>query len=230
MVARRRNNFKLKCLSLKKLHSTITQRIHGLASDRANSRGKRQPQAAEPTQISVSKPGHAGHLVLVNTTGDEMSDDLEHLRHSIALADTAVRSGNHPFGAVLVAADGSVLHEAMNTHSVDRGPGHAEANLAREAARRFDIETLRGATLYTSVEPCSMCAGTIYWAEIGAVVFGMTEARLGTLTGDDPENPTQDLDCRTIFASGRRKVEVRGPFPELEDQIAAQHAAFWKRA
>lgn len=153
--------------------------------------------------------------------------DLEHLQRSIELADEAVTEGNHPFGAVLVSASGDVLMEGKNSHSVDRGPGHAETNLARAAARAFDIDTLRAATLYTSVEPCSMCSGTIYWAEIGAVVFGMTEHRLGEMTGEDPENPTQDLECRVIFASGRRPVAVRGPFPELEDRIAAQHKAFW---
>ena len=154
--------------------------------------------------------------------------DLQILEQTIILADEAVQEGNHPFGAVLVGPDGKVLATGKNSFSVDRGPGHAETNLAREAARRFDVDTLRHATLYTSVEPCSMCASTIYWAEIGAVVFGMTEKRLGELTGDDPENPTQDLDCRTVFASGRRLVTVRGPFIELEDAIAEQHKRFWK--
>jgi tRNA(Arg) A34 adenosine deaminase TadA len=161
-------------------------------------------------------------------TDASRSDDLRHLVRTIELADMAVQAGNHPFGAILVSAEGEVLAEAMNSHSVDRGPGHAEANLARDVARRFDIPTLRGATLYTSVEPCSMCAGTIYWAEIGATVFGMTEKRLAEMTGEDPENPTQDLECRTVFASGRRPVAVRGPFHELEDRIAAQHRAYWK--
>lgn len=160
----------------------------------------------------------------------DISADLTWLRRTIELADEAVEAGDHPFGAVLIGADGALMAEAKNTHSVDRGPGHAEANLARDAARRFSVEALRGATLYTSVEPCSMCAGAIYWAEIGAVVFGMTESRLGSLTGDDPENPTQDLECRRIFASGRRAVAVRGPFAALEDEIAAQHRAFWRRA
>ena len=156
------------------------------------------------------------------------ADDIRHLRRTIELANQAVAEGNHPFGSIVVDAQGQVLVEAKNSHSVDRGPGHAEVNAAREAARKFDIETLRGSTLYTSVEPCSMCASTAYWAEIGAVVFGMTEARLAELTGDDPENPTQNLECRTVFASGQRHVEVRGPFAELEDEIAAQHQAFWK--
>lgn len=154
--------------------------------------------------------------------------DLKHLQRSIDLADEAVREGNHPFGAVLVSETGEVLLEGKNSYSVDRGPGHAEANLAREAARQFDAATLLAATLYTSVEPCSMCSGTIYWADIGAVVFGMTEHRLGELTGDDPENQTQDLECRVIFASGRREVQVRGPFEALEERIAEQHKAFWK--
>ncbi|MEM9037740.1 MAG: nucleoside deaminase [Actinomycetota bacterium] len=154
-------------------------------------------------------------------------NDIGFLQRTIELADESVEDGNHPFAAVLVAADGTVLAEGKNNHSVDKGPGHAETNLARRAAIEFDEETLRGSTLYTSVEPCSMCSGTIYWAEIGAVVFGMTEERLAELTGDDPANKTQTLGCRTVFDSGQRPVEVRGPYPELEERIVAQHAGFW---
>lgn len=157
----------------------------------------------------------------------DRNKDLEYLRRTIELADEAVSEGNHPFGAVLVSDQGEIICEAKNSFTIDRGPGHAESNLARIAAREFTVETLASATLYTSVEPCSMCAGTIYWAEIGAVVFGMTEKSLGEITGDDPENPTQDLECRTIFASGRRSIEVRGPFDELEAIIADQHRKFW---
>ncbi|MEM7258336.1 MAG: nucleoside deaminase [Pseudomonadota bacterium] len=157
----------------------------------------------------------------------DRNQDLEYLNRTIELADEAVAEGNHPFASILVSANGTVLCEAKNNFLVDRGPGHAETNLARHAAREFDIETLRHATLYTSVEPCSMCAGTIYWAEIGAVVYGMSEKSLGDITGDDPENPTQDLECRRVLSSGRRNIEVRGPFPELIDRITAQHRQFW---
>ena len=156
--------------------------------------------------------------------------DVAHLERTIELADEAVAEGNHPFGSILVAADGTVLAEGKNNFQEDRGPGHAETNLARRAAKEFPIEVLRQATLYTSVEPCCMCAGSIYWAEIGCVVFGMTEKRLGEMTGDDPDNPTQDLDCRTVFAAGRNSVLVRGPFDELEARIVEQHLAYWKDA
>ncbi len=154
-------------------------------------------------------------------------DDLRFLRRTIELADEAVANGNHPFGSVLVDASGEIIGEGGNEFTIDRGPGHAETNLARRAARSFPLKVLRGATLYTSVEPCMMCAGTIYWAEIGSVVFGMTERRLAELTDGDDQNPTPDLDCRTVFASGRNTTTVRGPFPELEADIVAQHAAFW---
>lgn len=153
--------------------------------------------------------------------------DLALLRRTIELANESVAEGNHPFGALLTDASGAVILEAKNTHSTDGGPGHAEANLARQAARTLDAEALRAATLYTSVEPCTMCSGTTYWAGIGTVVYGMTEKRLAELTGDDPENPTQDLPCERVFAAGQWQVAVRGPFIELEDEIAAQHAAYW---
>ena len=157
-----------------------------------------------------------------------MASDLVHLERATTLADEAVAEGNHPFGAVLIGEDGETLAEGKNSFSVDKGPGHAESNLARDAARRFSEEKLRKSTLYTSVEPCCMCAGTIYWAGIGNVVYGMSEQRLAEMTGDDPENPTQSLECRKVFAAGQKSVEVRGPFPELEERIVAQHKAYWK--
>jgi tRNA(Arg) A34 adenosine deaminase TadA len=153
--------------------------------------------------------------------------DLAYLRLTIAVADRAKAKGNHPFGSVLVDAAGNVVAEGENNFQVDRGPGHAETNLARFAAREFAPEFLERCTLYTSVEPCCMCAGTIYWAGIGAVVFGMTEHRLLEITNGDPENLTQDLPCGVVFGAGQRKVEVRGPFEELADEIAAAHIGFW---
>lgn len=153
--------------------------------------------------------------------------DLQYLRRSIELADEAVAAGNHPFGCLLVDANGTVLAEGGNNFSVDRGPGHAETNLVRRAARELPVETLREATLYTAVEPCCMCAGSIYWAEVGTVVFGMDETRLAELTAGDDENTTLALPCRTVFAAGGRPIEVRGPYPELESEIAPQHEAYW---
>ena len=153
--------------------------------------------------------------------------DIDYLRLAVGVAARAKAKGNHPFGAVLVDASGNVVAEGENTFQTDRGPGHAETNLARFAAIEFAPEFLEKCTLYTSVEPCCMCAGSIYWANIGAVVFGMTEHRLLEITNGDPENLTQDLPCTVVFGAGQRKVEVRGPFEELADEIAEAHIGFW---
>lgn len=156
-----------------------------------------------------------------------MKSDIERLRDTIRLASESRACGNHPFGALLVGPDGELLCQSGNSYSTQGGTGHAELNVASEASRRFSSDFLSGCTLYTSVEPCCMCAGASYWAGIGTVVFGMTEKRLAELTGDNPENLTLDLNCRSVFAAGRRPVQVRGPFVELEPEIVEGHKDFW---
>jgi len=156
-----------------------------------------------------------------------MKSDVEYLRLAIALAAESRATGNHPFGALLVGPEGDVLLSSGNTYARDRGVGHAESNVARAAALRYEPEFLERCTLFTSVEPCCMCSGATYWAGIGAVVYGLSEKRLGELTGDNPENLTIDLSCRQVFAAGRRDIAVRGPFPELEQDIVKDHRDFW---
>lgn len=76
-----------------------------------------------------------------------------------------------------------------------------------------------------------MCAGAIYWANIGRVVYGMTERRLLELTGSNEQNPTFDLPCRNVFACGQKEIEVVGPFSEVEVEVeveaAAVHEGYW---
>lgn len=153
--------------------------------------------------------------------------DQAFLRAAIEVSRKSVENGNHPFGCVLVHESGQIVLESQNNYKTDNRLGHAETNLARMAAVQFAEDYLRGCTMYTTVEPCCMCAGTAYWAGLGAVVFGVTEARLGELTGSHPENLTMDLPCRTVFSAGRRPVEVRGPFSELETEILKVHEGFW---
>lgn len=149
---------------------------------------------------------------------------LAHLRRANDVARAARDAGRHPFGAILVAADhATVLMEQGNLDTVN----HAEATLARAAFARFGPAALRDTTLYTTFEPCAMCAGTIYWASIGRVVYGADETRLLALTGDHAENATLSLPCREVFARGQRPVHVHGPFAELEAELVAPHAAFW---
>ena len=73
-----------------------------------------------------------------------------------------------------------------------------------------------------------MCAGTQYWANIGRVVFGITEKALLATTAEHADNPTLDLPCREVFRRGQKDVTVIGPVPEAADDIAALHRRFWR--
>jgi len=73
-----------------------------------------------------------------------------------------------------------------------------------------------------------MCAGNIYWANIGNLVYGVEETTLKKLTGANKDNPTMSLPCRTVFKAGQKPILVAGTFPELEGELVAPHRAFWK--
>ncbi len=152
--------------------------------------------------------------------------DEDYLRLAINVAAEARAAGNHPFGAILVGPDGSVLMQAGNAHG-DAGDrtGHAERVLMTRASLEYSAEFMAGCTMYTSAEPCAMCAGSAYWAGIGRVVYGLSERDLGHLIGPHPENLTMDLPCRVVLDSGQRKIEVIGPL--LEDESRSVHEGFW---
>ena len=152
--------------------------------------------------------------------------DRVYLLASLDVARRAREAGNHPFGAVLVSPDGNLLLEAGNTVNTHRDcTAHAETNLVRMASQHYEPAYLTRCTLYTSTEPCAMCAGAIYWCGIGRVVYALSEQGLRIMTGADPQNPTLDLPCREVFNSGQRPVQVDGPY--LEDLACEVHAGFW---
>ncbi|MBB5754801.1 nucleoside deaminase [Prosthecomicrobium pneumaticum] len=156
------------------------------------------------------------------------ADDEMHLRRSFAVARAAAAKGNHPFGAILVGPDGTVLMEQENAYSPHQDmTGHAERVLMTRASMAYRPDFLADCTLYSSAEPCAMCAGAAYWAGVGRVVYGCSEEQLKAITGDHPENPTLDLPCRAVFAAGQRIVEVVGPL--LAEEAVALHAGVWDR-
>lgn len=141
--------------------------------------------------------------------------DVALLRRAIMLSFQARAAGNQPYGALLADAAGGVLAEAVNTQVTDRDcTGHAELNLLRDASPRFTRGQLATCTVYASGEPCPMCAGAIYWAGVGRVVFGLSIETMTALGG--PPFDELALPCGELFAAGTRRVEVVGP--QLEDE------------
>ncbi|WP_434665866.1 nucleoside deaminase [Paraburkholderia sp. A3BS-1L] len=154
--------------------------------------------------------------------------DLALLRKAIELADESRRNGRHPFAALVADEHGNIVASAGNNSMPPQGDPtqHAELAAAAQAARILSPEQLARCTLYTSAEPCCMCAGAIYWCNIGRVVYALSEHRLLSLTGDHPENPTFSLPCREVFTRGQRHIDVVGPL--IEDEAACSHHGFWK--
>ncbi len=151
--------------------------------------------------------------------------DLRLLRRAIDVARQAREHGNHPFGALLADEQGHVLLEAENTvNTAHDCTGHAELNLMRLASRQYSAEVLVHCTLYSSTEPCPMCAGSIFWGGVGRVVYALGEEGLYAMTGDSPDKLL--LSCREVFARGGRPIEVLGP--ALEDEARHVHEGFWE--
>jgi tRNA(Arg) A34 adenosine deaminase TadA len=156
-------------------------------------------------------------------------DHIALLRHSFAVARRARANGKHPFGAILVDAEGRVLMEQENAFDTEGRTGHAETVLSRRACAAYTAEELAQATMYVSAEPCAMCAGSLYWAGIGRLVYAMSEHKLGRIIGPHPDNLTLDLPCRTVLAAGQRPVEVIGPLLEEDEEAVALHDGVWDR-
>ena len=157
-------------------------------------------------------------------------DYVKYLRAANEVAKKAVESGNTPFGAVLVDEDGNILMEQGNgAGEFHDETAHAERVLASRASQTFSKEKLWKCTLVTTVEPCPMCTGAIYWTNIGKIVYGMSESRLLEMTGSDDKNPTFNMGADKVVAAGQKKIEVIGPFPEVEEEIAELHKNFWNK-
>jgi tRNA(Arg) A34 adenosine deaminase TadA len=155
--------------------------------------------------------------------------DLAFLRRAIDLAREARAHGAHPFGSLIVDQEGQILVTARNNAVRPAGDPtqHAERLACSKIGRQFTPAQLAVCTLYTSTEPCAMCAGAIYWTGIGRVVYALSEKGLLAFTGSDPENPTLDLPCREVFSRGQRPTTVTGPL--LEEEAALVHQGFWRK-
>lgn len=153
---------------------------------------------------------------------------IHFIRETVKIARRALRNGRHPFGCILVSEDEEILFTQGNIDTLN----HAEATMCRTAWSNLSPSDLWKCTLYTNFEPCAMCAGSIYWANIGCVVYGCTEEKLLELTGNDAENMTLNINCRQIFKSGQKDVRVFGPFEEVEkdvcNSIGSAEGRYWR--
>ena len=93
------------------------------------------------------------------------------------------------------------------------------------ASLTYDAGFLAQCTMYTSAEPCAICAASAYWAGLGRIVYGLSEKRLKDFIGPNEKNLTMDLPCRVVLGAGQRTVSVVGPL--IEEEAILLHKEFW---
>lgn len=103
------------------------------------------------------------------------------MNYALQLAQKAAEEGEVPVGAVIVR-DGSILGEGWNSPITKHDPtAHAEIVALRNAGENLQNYRLPGATLYVTIEPCTMCAGAIVHARIARIVYGACEPKAGVV-------------------------------------------------
>lgn len=149
------------------------------------------------------------------------SSDERWIREAIRLAAEARHRGDEPFGALLVHKHDVVL-EARNAVNTEGDlTQHAELRLISKASRSLDPVVMAAATLYTSTEPCAMCAGATYWAGVARIVFGFAAASLEEMTGGDGLHQPS----RRVLGLASRRIRIDGPL--LESEARTVHEGYW---
>ncbi len=110
---------------------------------------------------------------------EQQLNDEYWMQLALQQAEKAAAMGEVPVGAVVVR-DGEVIGEGYNQPISSHDPSaHAEVLALRDAAQRVGNYRLPNSTLYVTIEPCTMCAGTMIHARIGRLVYGATEPKAG---------------------------------------------------
>lgn len=141
------------------------------------------------------------------------------MKEALKEAQEAFQAGEVPIGAVLVAADGTVVARAHNMRETwHDGTAHAEIIALQKAARKLGRWRLSGLTLYVTIEPCPMCAGALVMSRVDRVVYGATDAKAGA--------------CESLFNIVRHpalnhQLEMRAGI--LEDECRAIMKRFFRQ-
>jgi tRNA(Arg) A34 adenosine deaminase TadA len=112
-------------------------------------------------------------------------DHESHMKRAFELAREAAERGDRPFGSVLVRDDDIVMEDSNRVVTENDIRRHPELHLAYRAARGFDPETRAELVMYTSTEPCSMCASGIQTAGLGRVAFSVSGEELAEIRGGE---------------------------------------------
>jgi len=106
-------------------------------------------------------------------------DDTYFMKKALQEAETAFDKSEVPVGAVIVLKDQIIARAHNLTETLNDVTAHAEMQAYTSASSFLGGKYLKDCTLYVTLEPCQMCAGASYWAQIGKIVYGASESKLG---------------------------------------------------
>jgi tRNA(adenine34) deaminase len=162
--------------------------------------------------------------------------DTHWMRRALEAALEARERGEVPVGAVVVlTGDGELLAAAGNRTRTDCDPtAHAEVVALREAARASGNYRLTGTVVYSTIEPCAMCAGALVQARVGRLVYGARDERAGAVESQfrictasslnhqiEITSGVLEAECRALmqeFFRARRKADVEYQVPDISHQ------------
>ena len=134
--------------------------------------------------------------------------DERFLRRAIELAAAAPSAGDRPFGSLLVGPDDEILAEAHNTVATEHDiTAHPELKLARWAARELDPLQAAESTMYTSCQPCGMCATAVDRSGLGRVVFALSTEQFERLAKPTIPTPVR-YDGPALFEEARAPIDA----------------------
>ncbi|MGB0254715.1 MAG: nucleoside deaminase [Flavobacteriaceae bacterium] len=120
-------------------------------------------------------------------------DDGFYMKKALVEAQVAFEKGEVPVGAVVVA-NNSIIARAHNlTEALTDVTAHAEMQAITAAANAIGGKYLHDCTLYVTLEPCSMCAGALYWSQISRVVFAAADPKRGYRQNSTPLHPKTEV-------------------------------------
>ncbi|MGB0944884.1 MAG: nucleoside deaminase [Marinomonas sp.] len=154
---------------------------------------------------------------------NQAEQDNHWLKQALNLSQAAVDAGNHPFGALLVLDNKQVLKAENTVNTCHDATRHAEMNLVSQACQNLSENQRKEAVLYTSTEPCAMCAGAIYWSGIKQVVYACSGSELNDIAG-------KSLICHSedVFEGAINPPSVRSTQSQLLiEQACEQHKKYW---
>jgi len=128
--------------------------------------------------------------------------DTEFMRMAIRLSRRSVDEGGFPIGALVVFNNEVISEGVSNGKQLNDPTSHAETAAIREACKQFKTNRIKGATLYSSMEPCVMCYAAAYWAGISRIVYACSRKKI---PGEYFEG---SIDLHQLNEASRRKMEI----------------------